>query len=313
MIISKKLIVLWSICISLIVIALYTRIKDNLDKTTQPRVPIEYKEEVVSDEFYQNEQASSTDQDSSTRTPEIKKSPISAKAFLVGNVETGEIYMYRNMNTVLPVASMSKLITAVASIDQYSLSGTTTISEANLDRPDSVKYTSGEIFTVEEALQPLLISSSNIMAEALASTSNRAKFMELMSSYAWEIGMPSTYFADPSGISPLNISSASDFFALAKYLYKLRPDILKITKMDKVIMATTTEHGYHEIVSTHPFIYYPSYLGGKTGRTPQAKDTMLSILKIRDQPIAIIVLGSDNRKADSDYLIKETEKLLSQI
>lgn len=313
MIISKKLIVLWSICISLIVIALYTRIEDNLDKTTQPRVPIEYKEEVVSDEFYQNEQASSTDQDSSAKTPEIKKSPISAKAFLVGNVETGEIYMYRNVNTVLPVASMSKLITAVASIDQYSLSGTTTISEANLDRPDSVKYTSGEIFTVEEALQPLLISSSNIMAEALASTSNRTKFMELMSSYAWEIGMPSTYFADPSGISPLNISSASDFFALAKYLYKLRPDILKITKMDKVIMATTTEHGYHEIVSTHPFIYYPSYLGGKTGRTPQAKDTMLSILKIKDQPIAIIVLGSDNRKADSDYLIKETEKLLSQI
>ncbi len=313
MIISKKLIVLWSICISLIVIALYTRIEDNLDKTTQPRVPIEYKEEVVSDEFYQNEQASSTDQDSSSKTPEIKKSPISAKAFLVGNVETGEIYMYRNMNAVLPVASMSKLITAVASIDQYSLSGTTTISEANLDRPDSVKYTSGEIFTVEEALQPLLISSSNIMAEALASTSNRAKFMELMSSYAWEIGMPATYFADPSGISPLNISSASDFFALAKYLYKLRPDILKITKMDKVIMSTTTEHGYHEIVSTHPFIYYPSYLGGKTGRTPQAKDTMLSILKIKDQPIAIIVLGSDNRKADSDYLIKETEKLLSQI
>ena len=313
MIISKKLIVLWSICISLIVIALYTRIEDNLDKTTQPRVPIEYKEEVVSDEFYQNEQASSTDQDSSSKTPEIKKSPISAKAFLVGNVETGEIYMYRNMNAVLPVASMSKLITAVASIDQYSLSGTTTISEANLDRPDSVKYTSGEIFTVEEALQPLLISSSNIMAEALASTSNRAKFMELMSSYAWEIGMPATYFADPSGISPLNISSASDFIALAKYLYKLRPDILKITKMDKVIMSTTTEHGYHEIVSTHPFIYYPSYLGGKTGRTPQAKDTMLSILKIKDQPIAIIVLGSDNRKADSDYLIKETEKLLSQI
>ena len=312
MIISKKLITLWSICIILIATALYSKYSNETQKPI-PRIPIEYKEETVSSDFYQNENEPSSDSNKPKTTPEVAKSPISAKSFLVGNVETGEIYMYRNMNTVLPVASMSKLITAIASIDQYSLSGTTTITEANLDRPDSVKYTAGEVFTVEEALEPLLISSSNIMAEALASTSNRTKFMELMSSYAWEIGMPSTFFADPSGISPLNISSANDFFALAKYLYKLRPDILKITKIDKINIATTTSHGYHEIVSTHPFISYPGYLGGKTGRTPQAKDTMLSILEINGQPIAIIVLGSENRKADSDYLIKETQKILSQI
>ncbi len=312
MIISKKLVLLWTICSLLIATALYTRFREESRRPSTPRTPTEYKEEVISNDFYDKDLATSTDQSQNT-SPEVKKSPITAKSFLVGNVETGEIYMYRNMNTVLPVASMSKLITAIASMDQYSLSGTTTITDSNLDRPDSVKYTSGEIFTVEEALQPLLISSSNIMAEALASTSNRTKFMELMSSYAWEIGMPSSFFADPSGISPLNISSASDFFALAKYLYKMRPDILKITKIDKVIIATTTEHGYHEILSTHPFIHYPSYLGGKTGKTPQAKDTMLSILQIKGQPIAIIVLGSDNRKADSDYLIKETEKLLTDI
>jgi D-alanyl-D-alanine carboxypeptidase len=56
-------------------------------------------------------------------------------------------------------------------------------------------------------------------------------------------------------------------------------------------------------VSIHPFVKDPNFLGGKTGHTPEAKDTMLTILMIKGQPIAIIVLSSDDRKADTDYLL----------
>lgn len=310
--VNKNLIILWLVCLILIITAILyrlsggykeTKVDIDIEESTNTNLPIE-----TSQVFYEVEKS---DAKPETKIP-VQQSPISAKAYLVGNVENGEVYLLRNRSMVLPVASMSKLITAVESIDQFSITGTTTTASSTLIFPDSIQYSEGEIFTIEEALYPLLVSSSNVMAEALATTSSRSHFMDLMSSYAWEIGMPATYFADPSGISPQNMSSANDFFALAKYLYKLRPDILAITRTPKYTLATTTEHGYHEIVSTHPFVNEPNFIGGKTGRTPQAKDTMLTILNIDDQPIAFIVLGSLDRKKDTLYLIRETKKLLSK-
>lgn len=310
--VNKNLIILWLVCLILIISALFYRLLQTnsipkileVTNNSSEETPVE-----TSEIFY--EQDTDSDKPGQIKTtPKVVQSPISAKAYLVGNVQTGEVYMMRSQNKVLPVASMSKLITAVESIDQFSLSGTTTIASSTLMFPDSQKYFADETFTIEEALYPLLVSSSNIMAETLASTTSRAKFMDLMSSYAWEIGMPATYFDDPSGISPLNMSSASDFFALARYLYKMRPDILSITKTAKYTLATTTTHGYHEIVSTHPFVNEPNFLGGKTGKTPQARDTMLTILNINNTPIAFIVLGSEDRKKDTLYLIEQVRKIL---
>lgn len=131
-----------------------------------------------------------------------------------------------------------------------------------------------------------------------------------MSSYAWEIGMPSTYFDDPTGLSPRNISSASDFFALARYLYKLRPDILAITKYPTYSLSTTTERGGHELQSTHPFVNDPNFIGGKTGRTPQARETMLTMMMVKNRPIAFIVLSSEDRRSDTQYLINEVKRIL---
>jgi len=312
---NKKLLLLWSLCIALIIIALISKLSDYVNKEKEINISeSQPKEEVIqtSESFYSDEATSDkTDQKKKTATT-TPESPVSARAYLVGNVDSGEIYLIRKPDLVLPVASMSKLITAIESIDQFSLSREITINKDNLNVPDGHKFTPGEIFTVEELLQPLLLNSSNIAAEALASSTNRISFMNLMSSYAWEIGMSSTYFADPSGLSPTNISSARDFFALARYLYKLRPDILAITKIQKTHLATTTKHEYHEFVSTHPFINDPDFLGGKTGRTPIARDTMLTMMNVSGKPVAIIVLASENRKKDTFYLLQQTKELFDR-
>jgi len=239
---------------------------------------------------------------------------VTARAYLVGDVSTGEVLMERDGKTVLPVASMSKLITAIAATDTMSPTTTVTITPPEYDvASDTSRIAPGETFTLSEMLYPLLLNSSNVAAEALASTSDRAKFLELMSSYAWEIGMPSTYFADPSGLSPQNQSTAEDFFALARYLYKSRPDILAITRTVSTSTATTTDHGAHDFASIHPFVTDPDFLGGKTGHTPEAGDTMLTILNIGGRPIAIIVLGADSgsRQSDTQILAAEAGKMVA--
>ncbi len=237
---------------------------------------------------------------------------ISAAAYLVGNVRTGKIYLSSGSTQVLPVASMSKLITAIVSTNTLSPTTTIVISPANMDvASDTSNLIAGEKFTLKELLQPLLLSSSNVAAEAIASTDGGPEFMKLMSSISWEVGMPTAYFADPSGIDPENHASARDMFALSRYLYTFRPDILSITRTPHTVIATTTDHGSHVIDSTHPFVSDPRFIGGKTGRTPEAGETMLTMLNINNQPIAFIVLHSaiGERTRDTDILINKFEAL----
>jgi D-alanyl-D-alanine endopeptidase (penicillin-binding protein 7) len=252
---------------------------------------------------------------SSSLASNNEESQITAKSYLVGNVLTGKIYIKSNDNSPLPVASMSKLVTAVAATDMLSPDATIEITNKNLSvPPDGTNLYENEKFTLSELLYPMLVASSNVAAEAIASTmADRDTFTEGMVSYAKEIGMSKSFFADPSGINPQNVASAQGIFALAKYLYKSRPDILAITRTGEQMMASTSLHAAHEVVSTHPFIYDRRFLGGKTGRTPEAGETMLTILNINDQPIAFIVLGSHigTREWDTRQLIERYEKMVN--
>lgn len=288
---------------------------DNVASMSEPLSldPLFYDEDSGIDETRAGT-ASAPARDERQTRPEIRPANhISAAAYLVGDIESGQIYLERNIEKTMPVASMSKLITAIVSMDMLRSGDTVEIPLTGPDvSPDTSKIRAGEKFPMNEVLYPLLLNSSNIAAEALASTSGRASFMEAMSSYAWEIGMNSTYFADPSGLSPLNVSSAKDFFALARYLYASRPDILAITRTQNVSSASTTDHESHEYTNIHPFAADPDFIGGKTGHTSQAKDTMLTMMRVKDKLVAIVVLSSDDRRRDTELLLGLVKKALAR-
>lgn len=318
----RKLVILLLLCIAVIGIIAGIKLAEERnipklsagvnDGTLNPSQAL-----TVDPSFYQEE----TSQPTVAKTPPLVVTPavppvpsngVSAQAYLVGNVVTGQVYDERNGTSPLPIASMSKLMTAIVATNTLTPTTTITITPAEASvYPDLSRIGAGEKFTEKEILYPLLLDSSNIAAEALASTTNRANFLNLMNGYAWEIGLPKSYFADPSGLSPLNEASAEGFFALAQYVYKSRPDLLAITRIPTISVATTSDHGAHDFVSIHPFVSDPRFIGGKTGHTPEASDTMLTILNINGQPIAIIVLGSNNRAKDTTVLIDELGKTLA--
>lgn len=249
----------------------------------------------------------------STSTSIVRADQITALAYLVGDVKTGKVLIEHNPAKALPVASMSKLITAIVATDTLSPTTTITISQLNMNvATDTARLLIGETFTMHELLYPMLLNSSNVAAEAIASTTNRATFLELMSSYSWEVGAPTAFFADPSGLDPRNVASARDLFSLARYLYTKRPDILELTRTASISVATTTEHMGHEFVSIHPFVKDPRFIGGKTGRTEQAGDTMMTIMHIGSHDVVFVILaaGYNQRAHDTSLLIGKVEKLL---
>ena len=237
---------------------------------------------------------------------------VTARSYLVGDIATGHVYAERNSRTIVPFASMSKLMTAIVAADTYTATSTVVITPSETEVPaDASALKAGERFSAKELAYPMLMNSSNVAAEALSSTTNRTRFLELMSSYAWEIGMKDTYFADPTGLSARNAGTARDFFALARYLYSNRPGILAITRLATSSVATTTEHGRHLFTNIHPFVTDRRFLGGKTGHTPEALDTMLTIMNVNGKPTAFIVLHSEDRQRDTQILIEQVSALMS--
>ena len=321
--VHRRIIITFTTCITLIgILAGIRTIQYNTDSSIHAPVSISpsiEKEQITTHDqsklTYKDSFVSTSTDNKKTTQPIIKPTGphVSAKAYLVADLATGKIYVEYNAHAVLPVASMSKLITAIAVTDNIASTTRITIQPENTNvATDTSMIGAGETFTAHELLYPLLLNSSNIVAEALASSTDRTAFLELMKGYAWEVGASTAFFADPSGLNPLNSASAYDMFALAQYLYSSRPDILAITRIASTTIATTTDHGSHDFVSTHPFVLDPRFIGGKTGRTLEAHETMMTLLNIDSHPLAFIVLASDYgaRARDTHMLIDRVTPLV---
>ncbi len=244
----------------------------------------------------------------------VPKPYISAESYLVANLVTGEKYIDFNSNKVFPIASVSKLYTALVVHHLFDLNKGIVITQSILDSyGDAGHLMLGEKFLPDELLNVLLLESSNDAAEAFSesydiSTTSK-KFIEQMNGFAQEIGMNNTHFSDPSGLSSLNVSNVDDLFVLAQYLNRSEKEILAISRTKEIDIATTTDHGSHHLVNINPFSNYPSFIGGKTGRTNEAKEAMVSLFNQKvgniEYPIAVIILRSNLGEREIN-----TEKLL---
>jgi D-alanyl-D-alanine carboxypeptidase len=260
---------------------------------------------------------------------------ITADSYLVGNLTTGKIYFEKDPTAVRPIASISKLFAAIVAEKHLDPNAIVTVASSSITGFDATSSPStiipGESFTVHDILYDVLLVSSNDAATTLADNyasvtgdanpNSRADFVSLMNASAASFGMTQTSFKDPSGLSSGNVSSALDLFKLARYLYINQPDMLAIEKTTEYDVPTTTPpnpaHNAHAFVNIDPFVYDPHYLGGKTGRTDAAGETMLSLFSLPvkgvNTPIAIIVLHSDqdSRQTDSSILVGRVLGLIS--
>ena len=237
---------------------------------------------------------------------------ISAESYIVGDLQTGKIYISHDQEHVFPIASLSKLFTALVATHIMDKAKEITITQPMLDAyGDAGHLVLDEKFSVQELLYPLLLESSNDAAEAYAQSFGYKEFIDSMNSLASEIGMQKTSFRDASGLSPSNVSTARDLFTLAQYFYKNEETLLEVTRQKTFDLATTTNHGSHHFLSINPFVFYKPFIGGKTGRTDEARESMVSLFNVeknsKTYPVAVIILRSNFGEREID-----TEKILDK-
>lgn len=228
---------------------------------------------------------------------------IVAKAYLVGDIESGEIIISKDEEAVLPIASLSKLMTALVSVSRYDQSLVTTASRrAVATYGASGLLRTGERLSLGTLLYPLLLESSNDAAEVIAEAADRAGFIREMNAMAASVGMTHTSYAEPSGLSPENRSTARDLFALTSYIARNQAEIFRITEHRKYAS------GAHTWYNISQFMREAGYAGSKSGYTDEARQTNVALFSLplesgETKQLAIIVLGTGNRYNDTKALL----------
>ncbi len=224
---------------------------------------------------------------------------LGSSAFLVVNQRSGEILLERNSTSVLPIASITKLMTAMVVLDaKQRLSEELVVSAEDVDtlKGTGSRLAIGTRLTREEMLRLALMSSENRAASALGRyyPGGRAAFINAMNAKARLLGMWNTRFQDSTGLNPANVSSPRD---LAK--------LVSASAGYPLIRQFSTTHEHYVPVAGHMqrfgntngLVKSPEWQIGvsKTGYIREAGRCLVMQAWMHGQPVLIVLMDSAGR------------------
>ncbi len=237
------------------------------------------------------------------------RSQISALAYSVRSLDKGNVLIEKDADRLLPIASITKLVTAVVAMKLFNENDIIEITSKGLaTEGNSGNFRRGEKFKIKEILYPLLMVSSNDAAESIREAYDakygRGRFIKEMNNWVSSIGAYRTYFRDPSGLSPENVSTALDISIIAQWIQDNIPEIFDITRTKSKSIRL------HTWINPTHFLNMSAYNGGKNGYTTEAKLTSVSLFSIGSpgRLYSVVLLGSSHRDADVTTVLNEALK-----
>ena len=242
------------------------------------------------------------------RNWQIENITLQARAGL--SVEIGgsnpKILFNQGAETRLPVASLTKLMTAMVVLGQYDLSKKVTISQQAMEQiGEQGELTLGQEFTVKSLLYTTLMESNNRGAYALSEVLGSGEFIGLMNQNAKNLGMQSTHFQDVTGLDPRSYSTAKDLAKLTQYLFNNYPLFNEIIQQKEYHLYLYDGTFHHKAVNTNMLLGEHNIMGGKTGFTTEAQGCFMVLQESpqKDSYIISIVLGAQDRFLEMKKLI----------
>lgn len=232
---------------------------------------------------------------------------ITAPAVLMADVESGQEIWSDNAHDARPMASLTKLMTALLILENHALSEVVTVPrEAVVVEGAKMKLLSGEEMTVGDLLRGLLIPSGNDAAITLATyhSGSEAEFVEAMNRRAYFLGMENTHFENSHGLDENgHVSTPADMLLLARAVLQY-PVVRQIANTDRLTVTSTDGEIVHDLRTTNDLLSSPfPVFGLKTGTTDEAGQCLITLVRTGGKEILIIVLGSENRFADTKALL----------
>ena len=222
----------------------------------------------------------------------------SAISIEIGSNNPNKVLFKKNEQQVLPIASLTKLMTALVVLERYDLDQKVAISsEAMAQEGEQGGLELGQIFSVKDLLHISLMESSNRAAYALSEVVGNAKFIDLMNEDVQKLGLTNTHFEDATGLDSASYSTVKDIVRLSEYLFEKYPLFTEIISLKEYPLYMPDGTLHHVLINTNKLLGYNGIIGGKTGFTDSAKGCFLVIQNSRQQGnhIITVVLGAQDR------------------
>lgn len=220
---------------------------------------------------------------------------VATASYAVIDADTGRLLSGSNAHAQMPIASLTKIWTALIAIENSDLDDEALISrQAALSEGSSIYLQAGEKVTVETLLYGLMLRSGNDAAYALAehSGSSLEGFVDLMNEKAQYYGLHQTHFTNPSGLHhDLHLSSAYDTALMLKYALE-NDDFKKIASTVNYKSTTsngTTWENKHRLIRERT-----GAVAGKTGFTKVAGRTLATYFEEEQKKIIVVTLSESN-------------------
>ncbi len=219
---------------------------------------------------------------------------VDARSWLVENAATGELLASSSARQQLPIASITKLMTVLVTLDHHRLTDVVTVDpRAAAVGQESIYLRSGESLSVAELVKAALIQSANNAAAALALSvaPNFETFAALMNAKARELGLRDSNFVRPDGLdAPNQYSSARDATSLAEAAMRV-PFIRRTVRQETAtIGGDRTLHTWNDLLGR-----FPGLIGVKTGHTNGAGWSQVAAVRSDAGAIYATILGSPSR------------------
>jgi len=219
-----------------------------------------------------------------------------------------------NENASVPIASITKVMTAVIALEIYKLDDIVLVDDkAPTAIPSKIYLKAGEKIKFEDLLYGLLMNSGNDAAKAIASGKvTEDQFIGLMNERAKELTLDATQFKDAAGLDDQGHSSARDVAILFAYALK-NPVFEKAVSTSEKEITSIDGTITHELKNSDRLttgeIPVDGIIGGKTGYTPDAGHTLVAAARRNGHTLVSVVLKTqaDTPSASAE----ETEKILS--
>lgn len=221
---------------------------------------------------------------------------ISAKSAVVICVETGEVVYSKNMNECLPMASTTKIMTAILALEYGADDHYLTVTEDMIAvEGSSMGLKDGDSVSLKTLVKGMLLKSGNDAANAVANivAGDIPSFVKMMNEKATEIGMYSTSFETPSGLDGENhYSTAFDMAILGAYAIQ-NPEFCSICSAESMVVYYGSPP-YRRTLTNHNKLLamYEGAFGIKTGFTKKSGRCLVSAVKKDGKTLVAVTLNA---------------------
>ena len=252
-------------------------------------------------------------------TASIQQPAVEAEGAVLMDAATGNVLFSKNGDTKFYPASITKLMTALLVAENCGLDDKVTFSATattNLESGAvSINMVEGDVMTVRQCLYALLLKSANEVGNALAEhvAGSNAKFAEMMNAKAAALGCTNTHFTNPHGLNDTNhYTTPHDMALIARAAFQ--NDTVKTVASTRTYTLPPTIKNPsgltvtmgHKMLNPSDSRYYPGVIGGKTGYTSKAGNTLVTAVEKDGVRLIAVVMKSKSThytdtKAMFDY------------